>query len=717
MVESTTELNRTNDSSLEPAYDAQQQTPVVATRSESEEAQVQEAPVAAEGEVEKSDEVKTEGSQADHADHQMESSGSSEDRDYGTQVESELVLGRRHGPGAFIDSPDALSVVFHEPHVETKADNDNSDFKQPEHGYEVDEPTVGAQEAASLSPPSIDTARDAPGAFVDEDAQLASASHDTVNAIPTPDSGIAILPAIERSHSTDKHTEQPQPHQTYDSMTDPAPSYFTTMPEPARHADTAQHVVPSQFQQNLEENVWGYSAAPATATTTESTTPRGAAPFGASGRVMVVNAMPNGHGKKVEEDRISMFSFGDGAAQGPEVIEGEFKRSDLNDPFTDHAYPSTLIDMPHPVDPVLSMPIPNDAQSIRSIHQMPSAQTLHVTNQMPRENQPLLHRTETTSYTEPNASLQTSSTSVQLFTKHGWTEYALPDGTTYFAHPILRVITDINLHSTAKFHAVTEFLDAGNTVATVTTYPLDSREVWLREMPGSGRNAGTVLVRNWVDHLKRLVSLKGADIAEEEEGEERLDMEYRYWSYMESHPAHLTLSPVAKNQALEALAWSYTDSLLPLASTPKPIPPPFSQDECQHLMGLLRSFGEPGPGIQNAIQTRIIAKILVRVGKWKQAHFRPGKPLPSNVTTPRAYTASAHTRTGGQFHLRRALADVFVTCFCFGIPYLYMERDRRVGGIDLEGRLVPGMSRFRNIAAGPVLLVGACTCLVVSLSL
>jgi hypothetical protein len=75
---------------------------------------------------------------------------------------------------------------------------------------------------------------------------------------------------------------------------------------------------------------------------------------------------------------------------------------------------------------------------------------------------------------------------------------------------------------------------------------------------------------------------------------------------MESHPAHAPLPLNARSEALDALTWSYTgqfmilllprlwstetcsDCLLPSA---RPIPPPFSQDECQELIKLLETLG------------------------------------------------------------------------------------------------------------------------------
>jgi hypothetical protein len=65
-------------------------------------------------------------------------------------------------------------------------------------------------------------------------------------------------------------------------------------------------------------------------------------------------------------------------------------------------------------------------------------------------------------------------------------------------------------------------------------------------------------------------------------------MEYRYWLFMEAHPAHASLPHNARGEAMDALTWSYTDRLLPAHL---PVPPPFTQEECQELMTMLRSFG------------------------------------------------------------------------------------------------------------------------------
>ena len=55
---------------------------------------------------------------------------------------------------------------------------------------------------------------------------------------------------------------------------------------------------------------------------------------------------------------------------------------------------------------------------------------------------------------------------------------------------------------------------------------------------------------------------------------------------------------------------------------------------------------------------------------------------------------------------RRAIFDFLVSCLCLGIPYLFLERGRHSSRIDEES----GMLR----SASPMVIIGACTCLVVS---
>lgn len=204
----------------------------------------------------------------------------------------------------------------------------------------------------------------------------------------------------------------------------------------------------------------------------------------------------------------------------------------------------------------------------------------------------------------------------------GWIEYQLPDGTVYYVHPTRRVTTDIDLREDKKLDAITVYFenhkDSGGAPAGM--------EMWLQNAELTKR--GFAPARVWVDHRARIVSLdklpQNGDASKAKKPAEddrkcldiplysndmnvtisELDIEYRYWSFMEAHPAHTSLPPHARIEAMDVLTWAWTGkelvdgtfhtvNLLPdrLLPSHRTIPAPFTQEECQELMSLLRSFG------------------------------------------------------------------------------------------------------------------------------
>ncbi|KAJ7455133.1 hypothetical protein FB451DRAFT_1099447 [Mycena latifolia] len=180
-------------------------------------------------------------------------------------------------------------------------------------------------------------------------------------------------------------------------------------------------------------------------------------------------------------------------------------------------------------------------------------------------------------------------------------------------------------------------------------------------------------------------------------------MEYRYWAFMESHPAHAALPFAARREAMDVLTWAWTDRLLPPQQLP--LPPPFTQSECQELLGLLRSFDMPQTdgGIQSIVLTRIVARVLLRVAHWRQHHFRPHKPLPVESSGKR----NLHRAHSPGFI--RTAAEVLVSCLLLGVPYLFYNH-AGYHRVDAEGG-----AAARSIL--PVLVVGACTCLLAAILL
>lgn len=277
----------------------------------------------------------------------------------------------------------------------------------------------------------------------------------------------------------------------------------------------------------------------------------------------------------------------------------------------------------------------------------------------------------------------------------GWIEQALPHGAKYFVNPRVQATTDIDLRNLAKLEAVMSVVEMAGSAP-------EGCEMWVREGPAVKRGwrrqkvtGGPVI--SWIDHRIRRVSsdIPSVDGIIFSGEDDRLDDEYRYWSFVETHPAHISLPPSARQEALDALHWSYTD---PLLAHPQPIPPPFTQEECHKLLGHLND-----PNLRSTTtHTRMIARILLRVAHWRQMHFRPHKPLPHDVPVMR--------RPIRRVPVGRMIVDIITGILCLGIPFFLVDRSTYGGHIDLEGNVVSN-------SGGPLFLAGACACLVAAVIL
>ncbi|KAF5355395.1 hypothetical protein D9757_012541 [Collybiopsis confluens] len=311
-----------------------------------------------------------------------------------------------------------------------------------------------------------------------------------------------------------------------------------------------------------------------------------------------------------------------------------------------------------------------------------------------------------------------SHTSSPRLHRLGWIEYALPDATTYYSHPTFRVTTDIDLRNLTKLDAVTHYLENRTLHDGSRTPP--GYELWLKEgtladAKGVRKKRGLVQpkafvpVKYWVDHKKRIVLNDPFDAQGDgnntrrrngKNGEDALDIEYRYWAFMEDHPAHVSLPLNGRTDAMDVLTWSWTDRLL---SSQRELPPPFTQAECQELNNLLRSFSESSGdgGIQAVLHTRMVSRILMP--QWRQKHFRPQTPLPDIGMRGKL---SRPSRSGFQ----RTFLDTMVSVIFLGIPCLFLSR-ADPSRLDQESGL------FGARSAGPMILLGGCTCLVAAIIL
>lgn len=330
------------------------------------------------------------------------------------------------------------------------------------------------------------------------------------------------------------------------------------------------------------------------------------------------------------------------------------------------------------------------------------------------ERQPLLQRSSTASlggngkvnaYNDassraaipfPTGSISPELASTYSIENVGWKEHALPDSTSYYVHSSICVVTDIDLRNAQKLRAIMEYLKRfPSEVAT----PPQGWELWIRETGKTKKDFK--LIKNWVNHKARILSfdppptISGDSLPDQINDDDRLDMEYRYWMYLEAHPAHAPLISDSRAEALDALSWSYTDSLLPASRS---VAPPFAPQECQELMTLLRSVD--GVNSTVVVQTHLVARVMIRVVQWRQYHYRPKKPLPKDAI-------NGLRRPQHRTRIGRILADILVSVLCLGIPYLFLNRSRRQR-VDME-------SGVRS--SGPMFVISACACLVAAIIL
>ena len=205
-----------------------------------------------------------------------------------------------------------------------------------------------------------------------------------------------------------------------------------------------------------------------------------------------------------------------------------------------------------------------------------------------------------------------------------------------------------------------------------------------------------------------------------------LDDEYRYWSYVEMHPAHVVLTPTSRQEAADALHWSYTDRLL---SHPQPVQPPFSQDECQELIRLLNgatmslhylavsdtmfrcrsrptvwslihAHGRANPLARRYVPRSLSAHLILTScypAHWRQIHFRPHRPLPHDINP---------MHTAKPTPILRTTIELVIGVLCLGIPFLFVDRARYSSHFDVE-------NNTSTPSSAPLFVIGACACLVV----
>ncbi|KAH7905021.1 hypothetical protein BJ138DRAFT_834200 [Hygrophoropsis aurantiaca] len=184
-----------------------------------------------------------------------------------------------------------------------------------------------------------------------------------------------------------------------------------------------------------------------------------------------------------------------------------------------------------------------------------------------------------------------------------------------------------------------------------------------------------------------------------------MDDEYCYWSFVESHPAHVALPQTVRREAMEALHWiacsrthntlRHHSARISVRCSETRIPaPPLNRKQPTHTRITAHIL------LRMSCLCKLYTRLTLRLGlvRWRQQYFRPHKPLPQDV--PHVQPARKRVPIG------RKIVDIFVGILCLDISLLFVGRPRFVHIIGVmahhSGLLIP---------------VGACACLVAAIIL
>ncbi|KAF8681319.1 hypothetical protein RHS04_02953 [Rhizoctonia solani] len=203
-----------------------------------------------------------------------------------------------------------------------------------------------------------------------------------------------------------------------------------------------------------------------------------------------------------------------------------------------------------------------------------------------------------------------------------------------------------------------------------------------------GYGAPCVLVWTYVSHKRRRVGAQGPEdkLVTGEDAEHGgfgadlfgidLEMERRYWAYVETHPAHADVNPRATQEAIELLTWHYTDRFLAEKKRGEKevihVEPPFTPEESQEVLEFFKSVTSDYSHANAVLKTRTVARVHVRTAEWRLAKLHAvADAVNLDVMSP-----------SERLRRRRAAANPFVgvplrtlaSLLGLGIPYLYVEQ-------------------------------------------
>ncbi|QRV93487.1 hypothetical protein RhiJN_21505 [Ceratobasidium sp. AG-Ba] len=153
---------------------------------------------------------------------------------------------------------------------------------------------------------------------------------------------------------------------------------------------------------------------------------------------------------------------------------------------------------------------------------------------------------------------------------------------------------------------------------------------------------------------------------------ERLQLEARYWAYIESHPNHRTLFPFVLDEVSAALTWCYADRVLYEASNS-----PFEKENAREMLDLIQNMGGiDQPGSPAAVLRTWYCAAVMRAIVYDRRHSHYGRRRAAEIRR-RAQSDDLAIDLPYNSMIERVLWYI-AGVLAFGSPFGYLKRIHNV---------------------------------------
>ncbi|KAI0310590.1 hypothetical protein OF83DRAFT_849838 [Amylostereum chailletii] len=237
----------------------------------------------------------------------------------------------------------------------------------------------------------------------------------------------------------------------------------------------------------------------------------------------------------------------------------------------------------------------------------------------------------------------------------GWCACVGTGNVDYFYHHATRIVADTDLRSPSSLNLLSGMID----VTCRVRPPPDGWELWIQILPSRTNEAP---IQCWIHHETRSISETfPRDDCRNEWGPslsevERLEMDIRYWSYIDGHPSHESTCLRAVSSAMNLLTRCHAELIL---SIPGHTAPPFTLDECQKLADIIRSLDSAHISSEAAFtRGSIAAQVHIRADRVSLRHSLVCFSAPSILPLRNPGTSLGHSKCSW-------LCCIFLwACFC-----------------------------------------------------